>query len=81
VCGRVFRGFLAEEQAAGHQGQAQSRQVTAGKPTYTRAQILQLHSLRRKGAYSHAEWARLEADIIAAGREGRIAGAMSLDGR
>lgn len=44
------------------------------KPIYTRAQIAQLYSLHRKQAYvgREAEWARQEADIIAAGREGRI---------
>jgi hypothetical protein len=44
------------------------------KPTYTRAQIAQLYSAHRKGAYvgREAEWARQDADIIAAGREGRI---------
>jgi hypothetical protein len=44
------------------------------RPIYTRAQIAQLYSLHRKQAYvgREAEWARQEADIIAAGREGRI---------
>jgi hypothetical protein len=44
------------------------------RPIYTRAQIRDLYSAQRKGAYvgREAEWARQEADIIAAGREGRI---------
>jgi len=44
------------------------------KPVYTRAQIAQLYSAHRKGAYvgREAEWARQDLDIIAAGREGRI---------
>lgn len=44
------------------------------KPFYTRAQIKSLYEQHRKGAYigREAEWARLDADIIAAGREGRI---------
>jgi hypothetical protein len=44
------------------------------KPIYTRAQIKQLYEQHRKGAYvgREAEWARQDADIIAAGREGRI---------
>jgi hypothetical protein len=48
--------------------------VPPDKPTYTRAQIAQLYSQHRKGAYvgREAEWARQETDIIAAGREGRI---------
>jgi hypothetical protein len=44
------------------------------KPIYTRAQIKQLYEQHRRKAYvgREAEWARQEADIIAAGREGRI---------
>lgn len=44
------------------------------KPIYTRAQIAQLYRMHQKGAYTgrEAEWARQDADIIAAGREGRI---------
>jgi hypothetical protein len=48
--------------------------VPPDKPTYTRPQIRQLYEQHRRGAYvgREAEWARLDADIIAAGREGRI---------
>ena len=44
------------------------------KPIYTRAQIAQLYSAHRKGAYvgREAEWARQDADIIRASAEGRI---------
>ena len=44
------------------------------KPVYTRAQIKQLYEQHRRGAYTgrEAEWARLEADIFAAQREGRF---------
>lgn len=44
------------------------------KPIYTRAQIAQLYRAHQKGAYvgREAEWQRQDADIIAAGREGRI---------
>jgi|SRR5262252_2593020 len=44
------------------------------KPIYSRAQIKQLYDAHRKGAYvgREAEWARQDAEIIAAGREGRI---------
>jgi hypothetical protein len=46
------------------------------KPTYTRAQLRDLYTAHRKGAYigREAEWARIDADIIAAGREGRVLG-------
>jgi len=41
---------------------------------YTRALIKQLYEQHRRGAYTgrEGEWARQEADIIAASREGRI---------
>jgi hypothetical protein len=44
------------------------------KPIYTRAQISQLYNMERRGAYMgrEAEWARQEADIFAAQREGRV---------
>jgi hypothetical protein len=44
------------------------------KPIYTRVQVKQLYDQHRRGAYvgREAEWARQDADIIAAGREGRI---------
>jgi hypothetical protein len=75
-----LKGFLAE--AAGHHGQpSQAAAGAGGKPIYTRAQIRDLAAKRRKGAYTDAQWAALEAEIVAAGREGRIAGALSLDGR
>jgi hypothetical protein len=47
--------------------------VPPDKPTYTRAQVKQLYEQHRKGAYvgREAEWARLEADMFAAQREGR----------
>jgi len=43
------------------------------KPIYSRAQVKQLYEQHRKGAYigREAEWARLEADMFVAQREGR----------
>jgi hypothetical protein len=48
--------------------------LPSDKPTYTRAQVAQLYRMHQKGAYTgrEAEWQRQDADIIAAGREGRI---------
>jgi hypothetical protein len=68
-----FRGF---QQEVG-QAPGRARPARPEKPIYTRAQIAQLYSAHRKGAYvgREAEWARQDADIIAAGREGRIRGA------
>ena len=73
-----FRGF---QQEAG-QAPAATRGVrtaSSGKPTYTREQIGQLYEQHRKGAYAgrEQEWARQEADIFAAQREGRVQGVYS----
>ena len=48
--------------------------LPAEKPTYTRKNIAQNFDMHRRGAWAgrDAEWASLEADMIAAGREGRI---------
>ena len=47
--------------------------VQPEKPIYTRAQVKELYRAHQKGAYvgREAEWARLEADLYAAQREGR----------
>jgi hypothetical protein len=71
---RFFRDFM---QAAGRQ--AQSRTAAAGdRPTYTRAQIAWFYNQHRRGAYKgrEADWARQEADLYAAQREGRVIGGL-----
>ena len=57
-----FRGF---QQEVG-QAPGRARPARPEKPIYTRAQIAQLYSAHRKGAYvgREAEWARQDADII-----------------
>jgi uncharacterized protein YjbI with pentapeptide repeats len=80
---RVIAFFKGYQREAGRASSSslpssqRSRNTAApSKPTYTRDQIAQLYSAHRKGAYRgrEAEWARQEADIIAAGREGRVQG-------
>jgi hypothetical protein len=75
-----FRDFLRAYPAAGRTPQP-TGPAPDGKRIYTRPEILQLHEQHRKGAYRgrEVEWARLENDIIRAGREGRIIGAVPLD--
>jgi hypothetical protein len=48
--------------------------VPAEKPIYTRAQISKNYADRRRGVWAGRDndWARLEADMIAAGNEGRV---------
>jgi hypothetical protein len=73
-----FNVFQGENAATGQAGTSQAprrgRSVAAGKPVYTRPQIASLYQAHQKGAYvgREAEWNRLERDIIAAGREGRV---------
>ena len=74
-----FNGFLREAAGQHGQGPAWPRQATTGKPVYSRAQILEPAVLRRKGAISEADWAAWEHELVAAGREGRIADALPLD--
>jgi hypothetical protein len=73
-----FKGFLA---AAGQAPAGQrSYPTSSGKPIYTRGQITQMASMRRRGQIGDAEWARWEHELVAAGREGRIKGALNNDG-
>jgi hypothetical protein len=75
---RFYQGFLTEAgHHAGHRSR-QSRPAATGSNIYTRAQIAQLYEQRRLGHIGDAEWARREADIFAAGREGRVVGALNM---
>jgi hypothetical protein len=66
-----FQGF--QQEAGGTQAPGRARSASA-KPTYTRDQIARLYEQDRKGAYAgrEAEWNRIEADIFAAQKEGRV---------
>jgi hypothetical protein len=78
-----FNGFLQQHQEQGAPAvqHASAQHTGRRRPpqgrTYTRAQVAQLYDQHRRGAYRgrEDEWRRQEADIIAAGREGRILGA------
>jgi len=76
-----FKGFLAAagQAPAAHASQRNSR-APSGKPIYTRGQITQMASMRRRGQIGDTEWARWEHELVAAGREGRIIGALGIDG-
>jgi hypothetical protein len=76
---RFYQGFLAEHghASAGHQRAHQSRQTASGNRIYSRDKIKRLYEARRLGHIGDAQWRQLEADIFAAGRESRIAGAIN----
>ena len=72
-----FRGFQREGRGSDAQVSRPARAaVPSGKPIYTPDRIKQLYEQRRKGAYTgrEAEWNRIEADIFAAQKEGRVQG-------
>jgi hypothetical protein len=71
-----FRRFQQEAGGASAPTYSQVRSAPAGGQIYTRDLIAKLYEAHRKGAYTgrEAEWARQEADIFRAQREGRVAG-------
>jgi hypothetical protein len=72
-----FRQFQQTGQTAPGLGAVLQRRPSPRGRIYTRPEITRLYEQHRRGAYAgrEAEWARQEADIIAAGREGRVASA------
>jgi hypothetical protein len=50
---------------------------------YTRDEVKQIYDAHRRGRYQgrEAEWARQDADLIAAAREGRILSPMDVHGK
>lgn len=81
-----FRRFQQEEAGGTSQTYSvpyQRRTRSYDKPIYTRDQIAKLYDQHLRGAYRgrEAEWARLEHEIIAAGREGRILNPVDVEGK
>jgi hypothetical protein len=79
-CIHFFRSFFSRPQSAAGSGAsaaspAYRRARSSNEPIYTRPQIQALYAAHRKGMFAgkESEWARIEAQIIAVGREGRIA--------
>ena len=72
-----FTSFIA----AGNFPNPAARSATPSGRTYTRGQITLMAAMRRRGQIGDAEWARWEHELVAAGREGRIIGALDLAGR
>jgi hypothetical protein len=83
----LFRGFLQEvggsQQAGAQTSRSAPARASSGGPIYSREQITKLYDQHRRGAYAgrEAEWAKLEVDIIRAGREGRIQNPVSVAGK
>jgi hypothetical protein len=76
-CLAFFRSFFTRPQSAvGGGASASSRPRSPSGRIYTRGEITKLYDQNRRGAYRgrEAAWQEQERDIIAASREGRIAG-------
>jgi hypothetical protein len=84
-----FQGFLQEAGAGQSSEQMRDAVPAAGRRyepqspgrIYTRAEVARLLDPRRRGKKSDVEWERLQREIIAAGREGRILGGLDPNGK
>jgi hypothetical protein len=79
-----FDGYRQEASGSSPAQTTYSRRArSTTKPIYSRDQVRQLFEAHRKGAYANreSEWARIEADIIRAGAEGRILGGTDIWGK
>jgi hypothetical protein len=82
---QIFKGFLREQGGAGQPAAAGSAprraaRAPSGQRVYDRSEITRMWARRRKGQISDEVWARWEAELVAAGREGRIRAALGIDG-
>jgi hypothetical protein len=84
-CVAFFRSFFARPPAPGQEaspayGGARS---SPNGPIYSADQIKRLYRQHQQGAYAgrEAEWARQEADIFRAQREGRVTGGKDVQGK
>jgi hypothetical protein len=66
-----FRRFLQEEGGVA-QTYSNTNQRSYSRPVYSRESIKELYERRRKGEFDEATWNRVEADIFAAQKDGRL---------
>jgi hypothetical protein len=76
-------GSSSQSAGSGSSSRSAGRTRSTAGPIYSRDQIARLYEQHRKGAYAgrEQEWQRLEHDIIAAGREGRVINPVDLAGK
>lgn len=81
-----FKGFLAAAgQASASTGQAPQRtqrvpRTPSGQRIYDRSEITEMAARRRKGLINDADWQRWEYELCRASAEGRVRGALGVDG-
>jgi hypothetical protein len=86
-----FRSFQRENQATAQAtgqaspayGRTRPERARSDGPIYTGTQIQHLYRMHQRGAYNgrEAEWAKQEADIFRAQREGRVMGGKDVQGK
>jgi hypothetical protein len=67
-----FRSYLREGGGQETQPRQSRASAPAGTRTYSRAEIGRLYEQRRKGLLTGEAWARQEADIFSAQKDGRL---------
>jgi len=80
-----FKGYLAVAgQTPAPTGQAPARQrvsrILSGQRIYDRGEITEMWARRRQGKIDDAAWARWEHELCRASAEGRVRGALGIDG-
>jgi hypothetical protein len=73
-----YRGFQQEAGQPQSRSYQPRRSPQASGNIYTRPQIKSLYEQRARGVISDARWGPIEADIVKAAAEGRVAGAVNL---
>jgi hypothetical protein len=84
---RFYQGFISEhgvsfdQRSGGARGYPRGSSPRSGAPSgkiYNRAEIKRLYEERRAGRIPDNKWGPLEADLVRAGAEGRVVGALDL---
>jgi hypothetical protein len=76
-----FNTFQQQHGGAARPARSRAGLASGQQQVYTRDQIKQLYEAHRTGKLQGEQWAQIEQQIIAAGREGRVAGALEPRGR
>jgi hypothetical protein len=73
-----YRDFASQRGRVAVHEQPQDAYRPTGKRIYSRAEISDMSRRRQKGQVDDTTWRRWEIEMVNAGREGRIAGALPL---
>jgi hypothetical protein len=80
-----FQGFLREQGGAGQPAAAgpaprRAARAPSGQRIYDRSEITRMWNLRRQGKINDQDWLRWEHELCRASAEGRVRGALGIDG-